>query len=80
MELLQAVKIVEGDIESSLQEQKDAWQWLIDEGHVRRLQGWYGRAAMELIDAGTCNAPSGKASNPGPDATSSSNSKPVTLS
>ena len=25
MELLQAVKIVEGDIESSLQEHKDAW-------------------------------------------------------
>jgi len=29
-----------------------AWQYLLDEGLVWELQGWYGRAARDLIDAG----------------------------
>eukprot|EP01050_Picozoa_sp_SAG11_P052874 SAG11_NODE_30873_length_296_cov_4.654822_1_plen_37_part_10 len=37
MELLKAVQIVEGDIESTEKELIEAWQWLIDEGHVWRL-------------------------------------------
>eukprot|EP01050_Picozoa_sp_SAG11_P017740 SAG11_NODE_2592_length_3188_cov_24.688795_2_plen_61_part_00 len=57
MELLKAVQIVEGDIESTEKELIEAWQWLIDEGHVWRLQGWYGRRAIELIEAEICEAP-----------------------
>ena len=56
MDLSQAIKIVEGDIDSTEREQIEAWQWLIDKGHVWKLQGWYGRNAMELIEAGICSA------------------------
>ncbi len=52
--LLTAVFIVEGDVESTKEEQTTAWQWLIDTGHAWRLQGWYGRTAMALIEAGVC--------------------------
>jgi hypothetical protein len=31
-----------------------AWQYLIDTGVVWRLQGWYGRTAAALIEAGYC--------------------------
>jgi hypothetical protein len=58
MDLSQAIKIVEGDIDSTEREQIEAWQWLIDKGHVWNLQGWYGRNAVELIEAEICSAPS----------------------
>eukprot|EP01047_Picozoa_sp_COSAG01_P035246 COSAG01_NODE_2691_length_7244_cov_143.957465_3_plen_44_part_00 len=32
----------------------EAWQWLIDAGHVWRLQGWFGRMAVALIEEGVC--------------------------
>ena len=31
-----------------------AWQALIDSGVVWTLQGWFGRTAMRLIEAGVC--------------------------
>lgn len=34
-----------------------AWQGLIDSGVVWTLQGWFGRTAMRLIEAGVCTAP-----------------------
>ena len=34
MDLWKAVQIVEGDIECLEHEWVEAWQWLIDEGHV----------------------------------------------
>ena len=54
MELLVAIQIVEGDKESSEEQCVAAWQWLIDQGHVWSLQGWYGRTAVQLIEDGVC--------------------------
>lgn len=35
----------------------EAFQFLINNGVVWRLQGWYGRAAVGLIENGECVAP-----------------------
>jgi len=34
------------------EEQIEAWQYLLDTGLCWQLQGWYGRTARDLIDAG----------------------------
>ena len=34
-----------------------AWQSLIDSGIVWTLQGWFGRTAMRLVEAGVCTLP-----------------------
>ena len=53
--LHRACMIVEGEDEPLYpKEYLDAWQWLIDTGHVWKLQGWYGRTATMLISDGTC--------------------------
>jgi len=50
-----AVGICEGFIESeSIEQNIEAWQYLIDSGLVGHLQGWFGREAESLIDAGIC--------------------------
>jgi hypothetical protein len=36
-----------------------AWQYLIDTDLVCSLQGWFGRQAQALIDAGHCSPPTG---------------------
>ncbi len=41
---------------ASEQEQLTAWQWLHDKGLAYRLQGWFGRTASALIDAGRIEA------------------------
>jgi hypothetical protein len=53
-----AVSIAEGfcDGKPTEEEQIEAWQHLIDTGLCRTLQGWFGRAAEELIRAGICHA------------------------
>jgi hypothetical protein len=34
-----------------------AWQYLLDTGLCWKLQGWYGRTANELIEAGFITPP-----------------------
>lgn len=57
MDQLTAVGIAEGWIDSESEEQTiEAWQFLIDTKLAFRLQGWFGRRAMELISDGICHA------------------------
>jgi hypothetical protein len=56
MDSYTACAIVEGfdGEEHTEEEQIEAWQYLIDTGLCWKLQGWYGRNAAALIDAGIC--------------------------
>ena len=49
---LQAITIIEDGCTSASVPQ--AFQYLIDTGVVWTLQGWYGRTALDLINAGIC--------------------------
>lgn len=53
MTLLMAMELIEGLIDAESDEQVlEAWQYLVDTGAVWGMQGWYGRTASDLIDAG----------------------------
>lgn len=52
-----AAGIAEGFVEAESEEQvREAWQHLHDTGLAYRLQGWFGRTAQRLIEAGEINA------------------------
>ena len=61
---LQAIGIIEGfdsidddqtkTEDEEVQEQIAAWQFIINNGVVWKLQGWYGRMATTLIEDGVC--------------------------
>ena len=53
-----ATSVAEGfaDFEPSEDEIHDAWQYLVDIELVWQLQGWFGRTARELIEAGLIKA------------------------
>lgn len=52
----EAIGIAEGFIECDDNKKIiEAWQYLIDTGLCWRLQGWFGRAAMEMIEKGLCH-------------------------
>lgn len=58
MSIHTAVGIAEGFIEADSEEEViEAWQFLVDTGTVWNLQGWFGRQAMAMIDAGILNSP-----------------------
>tara|TARA_R100001244_G_scaffold59241_1_gene49874 strand:+ start:45 stop:239 length:195 start_codon:yes stop_codon:yes gene_type:complete len=52
-----AINYIEGIEEADDEQQIAAWQHLINTGIVWTLQGWYGRGAVHLIDAGFCTMP-----------------------
>lgn len=59
MSIFEATMIAEGcwDVagyEPSDETATEAWQLLIDTGTCWRLQGWFGRQAVALIEAGVC--------------------------
>lgn len=50
-----ACAIAEGFCEgegASKEEQIEVWQYLVDTGLCWQLQGWYGRTATDLLNAG----------------------------
>lgn len=55
MQVLDAVMIAEGVQEATEEEQIEAWQLLHDTGTAYQLQGWFGRQAQQLIQAGVIN-------------------------
>ena len=64
MDNFTAMGIAEGFIEAETEDQVvEAWQHLIDTGMAWTLQGWFGRRATALIEAGICSAPATRGSN-----------------
>jgi len=56
-----AIMIAESVIEPAYPEQFiEAWQHLIDNGMVWKLQGFFGRTAKTLISEGLCTMPTDK--------------------
>ena len=55
---MEAINLAEGYVDADRPEEYyAAWQHLIDTGLAWRLQGWFGRHAMRLIEEGYCNPP-----------------------
>lgn len=58
MDTFNAVMIAEGVYDAKDEEELvSAWQHLIDTGLAWRLQGFFGRNAERLIEAGICSTP-----------------------
>jgi hypothetical protein len=60
MDIFTATMMAEGaeGYEAETEEQYlEAWQLLIDTGTCWKLQGWFGRTAMDLIAAGRVTPP-----------------------
>jgi hypothetical protein len=52
MDSYRAVALAEGFEDGTEEEILSAWQYLVDTGLAWSLQGWFGRTASALIDAG----------------------------
>ena len=57
MNSYRAVALAEGFEDGTEEEVISAWQYLVDTGLAWRLQGWFGRTAQALIQAGVINPP-----------------------
>ena len=56
MDAYTATMIAEGEIEADEAETLGAWQYLVDTGLAWRLQGFFGRTAARMIEAGLIEA------------------------
>lgn len=52
-----AVGLAEGFIKGTEKQKIEAWQYLVDTGLAFRLQGFFGRKATKLINAGIIHPP-----------------------
>ena len=55
MDIFTATMIAAGVDDADQDTQLEAFQLLIDSGVCWRLQGWFGRTAMDLINQGLCS-------------------------
>ena len=64
MDSYTAVGIAEGFVESNgVEQQREAWQYLVDTGLAWSLQGWFGRTAVALIQDREITVSPGVAAN-----------------
>lgn len=65
MDAYLATGIAEGFEEAEDEEQViEAWQFLVDTGMAWQLQGWFGRQAASMIEAGVLDPPARRPYNP----------------
>lgn len=57
MDDLEAIRIIEEDENADEETTLAAWQQLVNSGLVWRLQGFYGRGASRLLEAGLIHDP-----------------------
>lgn len=56
---IDAILVCEGVEEATEERIVESWQHLVDTGLVWNLQGWFGRTAVRLIEAGIIKDKSG---------------------